>query len=423
MKVLFRAGFLLILLVHREQVTEAVSLETNKETDTVKAEDVCVAVDDSKPSNFLYIGNGSSGAIPVLQFKLSEIISFKSQFELRTFDPEGIIFFGDIGGEHNWFILALRKHYLEIQFPNYLSQTAVTGGPFISDGEWKQISIANLNSTIIVTVNKEEVIRNHQPMKNEDVEGKGVLRIGIGAMFPNSSLKLTLNPPLDGCLRNWDWVRQETPILNRLIESSESQRCWKSVVPGSYFPGYGAAQFESHLFIDNLSMKETENWSLTVELSLRPVVANGILFAILDLKNNLSFSIALNDTQQAFTLTFAGKDLGSLRFPPELCSGEFQVQQLILANKQLVFKSLEDEVIWNVADDFEALQAVWDQPGTTVYLGGLPDWDPAAVNSYYHGCMRVKIQGNRVDVDTAKNKYGGIRSHSCPADQQLGVGK
>lgn len=36
MKVLFRAGFLLILLVHREQVTEAVSLETNKETDTVK---------------------------------------------------------------------------------------------------------------------------------------------------------------------------------------------------------------------------------------------------------------------------------------------------------------------------------------------------------------------------------------------------
>ncbi|RXM36843.1 Vitamin K-dependent protein S [Acipenser ruthenus] len=405
-----------------------------------------------------------------------KIYSFKSQFELRTFDPEGIIFFGDIGGEHNWFILALRKHYLEIQFPNYLSQTAVTGGPFISDGEWKQISIANLNSTIIVTVNKEEVIRNHQPMKNEDVEGKGVLRIGIGAMFPNSSLKLTisianlnstiivtvnkeevvrnhqpmknedvegkgvlrigigamfpnsslkltLNPPLDGCLRNWDWVRQETPILNRLIESSESQRCWKSVVPGSYFPGYGAAQFESHLFIDNLSMKETENWSLTVELSLRPVVANGILFAILDLKNNLSFSIALNDTQQAFTLTFAGKDLGSLRFPPELCSGEFQVQQLILANKQLVFKSLEDEVIWNVADDFEALQAVWDQPGTTVYLGGLPDWDPAAVNSYYHGCMRVKIQGTRVDVDTAKNKYSGIRSHSCPADLQLGVGK
>ncbi|MGH0145664.1 UNVERIFIED_CONTAM: hypothetical protein FKN15_015299 [Acipenser sinensis] len=352
-----------------------------------------------------------------------KLLNFKSQFELRTFDPEGILFFGDMGGEHNWFLLALRKHYLEIQFPNDLSQTAITGGPVISDGEWKQISIANLNSTIIVTVNKEEVIKNHQPMENEDVEGKGVLRIGIGAIFPNSSLKLTLNPPLDGCLRNWDWVRQETPVLNRLIESSDSQRCWKSVVPGSYFPGYGAAQFESHLFIDNLSMKETENWSLTVELSLRPVVANGILFAILDLKNNLSFSIALNDTQQAFTLTFAGKDLGSLRFPPELCSGEFQVQQLILANNQLVLKSLEDEVIWNVADDFEALQAVWDQPGTTVYLGGLPDWDPAAVNSYYHGCMRVKIQGNRVDVDTAKNKYGGIRSHSCPANLQLGVGK
>lgn len=69
-----------------------------------------------------------------------KIYSFKSQFELRTFDPEGILFFGDIGGEHNWFLLALRKHYLEIQFPNDLSQTAITGGPVISDGEWKQVS-------------------------------------------------------------------------------------------------------------------------------------------------------------------------------------------------------------------------------------------------------------------------------------------
>ncbi|MBN3275523.1 PROS protein, partial [Polyodon spathula] len=347
-----------------------------------------------------------------------KIYSFESQFELRTLDSEGILFFGDKEGESNWFLLALRKCYLEIQFPNDHSQTAITGGPVISDGGWKQISIANLNSTIIVTVIKEEVIKTHQPVENGDVMGSGVLRIGIGGLFPNSSLKLTLNPPLDGCLRNWDWVRQDTPVLNRFIESSESQRCWKSVVPGSYFSGHGAAQFESHLLIDNSSMEETENWSLTMELSLRPVAANGVLLAVLDFRNNYSFSIALDDTQQAFILTFAGKDLRSLRFPPDLCSGEFQAQQLILANKQLVFKSLDDEIISNVADDFEALQAVWDQPGTTVYLGGLPDGGPAAGNSYYHGCMRVKIQGNHVDVDTAKNKHSGIQSHSCPADLQ-----
>ncbi|XP_041125857.1 vitamin K-dependent protein S-like [Polyodon spathula] len=373
-----------------------------------RAEDVCVAVNDSKPSGFLYIENASSGAIPVLQFKLSEIISFESQFELRTLDSEGILFFGDKEGESNWFLLALRKCYLEIQFPNDHSQTAITGGPVISDGGWKQISIANLNSTIIVTVIKEEVIKTHQPVENGDVMGSGVLRIGIGGLFPNSSLKLTLNPPLDGCLRNWDWVRQDTPVLNRFIESSESQRCWKSVVPGSYFSGHGAAQFESHC-ICNYS--ETENWSLTMELSLRPVAANGVLLAVLDFRNNYTYRIP--EQNDNFTYLCPVAKLTSWYFVIDL-----EAQQLILANKQLVFKSLDDEIISNVADDFEALQAVWDQPGTTVYLGGLPDGGPAAGNSYYHGCMRVKIQGNHVDVDTAKNKHSGIQSHSCPADLQ-----
>ncbi|KAK6295807.1 hypothetical protein J4Q44_G00335200 [Coregonus suidteri] len=73
--------------------------------------------------------------------------------------------------------------------------------------------------------------------------GNGVLRISIGDLIPDSGVTLGLNPPLDGCMRSWDWVRQDSSILEQTLHDSKVQRCWEHIAPGSYFPGVGSVGF------------------------------------------------------------------------------------------------------------------------------------------------------------------------------------
>ncbi|MBN3326783.1 PROS protein, partial [Atractosteus spatula] len=421
MEVLIQA-FILVLFAQWENCIEAHSLETSQIT---QAENSCFPFDEMKPSHLLYTGNSTSGTVPVLQFKISEITSFESEFEVRTFDPEGIIFFGDMGGEHNWFLLALHENLLEIQIQNNVARATIDMGLNISDGEWRKITVLKQDSSVIVKVGNERVLKVFEPGVHTDINREaGFLRIAIGALFPNSSVTLAFNPHFDGCLRNWNWVKKDAVILKQLLESSESQRCWQNIAPGTYFPGFGAGVFEAQVFFSNSTDPDAEGWKLVVELAFRPVMDHGVLFAIVDSQNNISFSISMDRTTQDLILTIGSRIAGSLNFPPSLCSGESQFQQLTLTKTKLNMIWGTDEKMWNISgESFEALQSAWKQPGTMVSLGGLPESCSAAFSSYFHGCMQMKIQGNPVDLDKASVKHGGIRSHSCPSTLDLGDGK
>ncbi|CAB1347742.1 unnamed protein product [Coregonus sp. 'balchen'] len=73
-----------------------------------------------------------------------------------------------MGGQQNYFLLAVVRGNLSIQTSRGDRQILVTSGPKISDGEWKK-----------------------------------------------------LNTPLDGCMRNWDWVRQNSSILEWTLQDSK----------------------------------------------------------------------------------------------------------------------------------------------------------------------------------------------------------
>ncbi|KAK6296831.1 hypothetical protein J4Q44_G00329730 [Coregonus suidteri] len=74
-----------------------------------------------------------------------------------------------MGGQQNYFLLAVVRGNLSIQTSRGDRQILVTSGPKISDGEWKK-----------------------------------------------------LNTPLDGCMRNWDWVRQNSSILEWTLQDSKN---------------------------------------------------------------------------------------------------------------------------------------------------------------------------------------------------------
>ncbi|PNJ12889.1 SHBG isoform 15 [Pongo abelii] len=74
-----------------------------------------------------------------MTFDLTKITKTSSSFEVRTWDPEGVIFYGDTNPKDDWFMLGLRDGRPEIQLHNHWAQLTVGAGPQLDDGRWHQL--------------------------------------------------------------------------------------------------------------------------------------------------------------------------------------------------------------------------------------------------------------------------------------------
>ncbi|XP_072423883.1 sex hormone-binding globulin-like, partial [Chiloscyllium punctatum] len=184
--------------------------------------------------------------IITLQLEKASSKVFQSVFELRTFDPEGVIFYGDADGIKNWFVLALRNGRPEIQISNEYGQLVISAGTLISDGTWKKFMVRSQKNAITLIVNEETVlVIAILPSVGLD-DSLIDMRIGIGGLLINeSSLLIPLRHPLDACIRNWDWLEQNTSWLVEKVSRNPNRQCPTNIVPGSFFPGVGMAAFRS----------------------------------------------------------------------------------------------------------------------------------------------------------------------------------
>lgn len=69
------------------------------------------------------------------------LCSIKSIFQLRTFDPEGTIFYGDTKGGEDWFVLSLKDGFPLMQISKEGMLLSVAGGPKLNDGKWHTVSL------------------------------------------------------------------------------------------------------------------------------------------------------------------------------------------------------------------------------------------------------------------------------------------
>lgn len=75
-----------------------------------------------------------------LNLRLFSFCSIKSTFQLRTFDPEGAIFYGDTKQGADWFVLALKDGIPLIEICKGGSHISVAGGSKLNDGKWHTVS-------------------------------------------------------------------------------------------------------------------------------------------------------------------------------------------------------------------------------------------------------------------------------------------
>lgn len=65
--------------------------------------------------------------------------SFSAEFDFRSYDPEGVIFFA--GGHQNssWIVLAMHYGKLELQLKYGAVSRITSSGPKINDGQWRKV--------------------------------------------------------------------------------------------------------------------------------------------------------------------------------------------------------------------------------------------------------------------------------------------
>uniref|UniRef100_A0A7N5KFD8 Sex hormone-binding globulin n=1 Tax=Ailuropoda melanoleuca TaxID=9646 RepID=A0A7N5KFD8_AILME len=192
----------------------------------------------------VHLSNGSGqGPITIMTFDFTKIRKSSSSFELRTWDPEGVIFYGDTNPKDDWFVLGLRDGRSEIQLHNQMAQLTVGAGPRLDDGRWHQVEVKILEDSLVLNVDGEEVLRLRQVSGPLASKPQPIVRIAVGGLlFPVSSLHLPLVPALDGCLRRGNWLDPQAQTSGSAPTSS-LRSCTVQSQPGTFFPPGTRAEF------------------------------------------------------------------------------------------------------------------------------------------------------------------------------------
>ncbi|XP_051900726.1 sex hormone-binding globulin [Pristis pectinata] len=376
----------------------------------------CFFWGSAKDPSILSLAQSGNVAILEKTLKTHKHI-YQSEFDLRTLDPEGLVFYGDTEGSVNWFILGLRNGRPEIQLSNQYCQTVVSSGDVLNDGRWRTITVQSDRRNIKLLVDgKPSLIITVLP--NIGLEGNLIdMRITMGHLLINeSSLLIPLKDRLDACITNWDWLQQNTSWLAKEVASNPNIQCPTNIMPGTFFPGMGTATFKTSGFQND--SESQEDWSLRFEALIRPSKHSGVVLAILSQTYIplLQLDFVQKNRQEQFRLKLGGSTLVQLPGPSLLCEGQ-RVTISLSASKVSLHIGGQSRSRPVTQDTIATLRTAWFDGEALLFLGGLPALDTLGYDwFYFQGCMQeLKVQGVSVDLNQAFFVHEAISTHSCPA--------
>ncbi|KAM9425725.1 sex hormone-binding globulin [Pholidichthys leucotaenia] len=314
----------------------------------------------------VYLGQGRDMWVPMIHTKLNmsqisnHVISIKSTFQFRTFDPEGIIFYGDTNNGEDWFVLSLKSGFPLMQIDKEDMVVSVAGGGMkLNDGKWHTLEVSSHGKFVILEVDgMGGMAVGMQTKQTEGIEGDLRLALG-GILIDKEKMFVEVEPHMDGCVRDGKWLNISIPWV---MEADELWPCYENIQPGSYFPGTG-------LVIFNIS------------------------------GGNMEMALTFGEEKLGMKST-----LNRLRI-------HFRKDYLKLVQDEDDMKTTE---IYN--DQASHPKSLTNYKEGRLAIGGLLGEDDDSVGSQFlTGCLKkIKVQGNDLDLDLAA-KHVSISSYSCPA--------
>lgn len=341
-----------------------------------------------------------------MTFDFTKIRKSFSSFELQTWDPEGVIFYGDTNPEDDWFVLALRDGRPEIQLHNQLTQVTVSAGPRLDDGRWHQVEVRVLEDSLLLSVDGEEVLRLRQVSESLASKPQPIVRIALGGLlFPASSLRLPLVPALDGCLRRGTWLDPQAQTSGS-VPMRSLKSCALQSQPGSFFPPGTHAEFN----LQDIPQPHAEPWAFSLDVGLQQAAGSGHLLALGTPENPSQLSLHLQD-QKVVVSSGTGPDLDL-----PLVLG-LPLQLKLAASGVVLNQGSKKEILALPALDLASLLKLWVWPQGRLFLGALPG-ETSSASFCLNGLW---AQGQKLDMDRALSRSEDIWTHSCPQGPNNGT--
>nr|XP_033507922.1 sex hormone-binding globulin [Epinephelus lanceolatus] len=351
----------------------------------------------------VYLGQDRDIWRPLIHttINLTVISSIKSSFQLRTFDPEGVVFYGDTKNGEDWFILSLKDGLPLMQISRGDILVSVEGGPKINDGKWHILEVSNHDMFVVLEVDgANRLVVGMQSKQTEEVLS-GELRLAVGGILINKEKMIVqFEPHMDGCVREGSWLNLS---ISWEAEAEELWPCYQNVQPGSFFPGTGFAIFNTSVFpFEADHGVKTELWGDFSKM-------DGTILSIKAPGQELMFSLVANNNTKEVMVTF-GEEKKSMKdtFKRLVITFETDLLQVLQDEDESKTTTLPISPV-----SHPGYLTTWREGHLAV--GGLLGEDEEDGSQFLTGCLeKIQVQGKDLDLDLAI-KHMSISSHSCPA--------
>ncbi|XP_045338654.1 growth arrest-specific protein 6 isoform X1 [Leopardus geoffroyi] len=354
-----------------------------------------------------------------------------AEFDFRTFDPEGVLFFAGGHQDSAWIVLGLRAGRLELQLRYGGVGRVTSSGPVINHGTWQTISVEELDRNLVIKVNKDAVMKIAVAGDLFQLD-RGLYHLNLtvgGIPFKEKDLVQPINPRLDGCMRSWNWLSGEDTTIQETVKANSKMQCFSVTERGSFYPGTGFAFYSLDYTRTSAAVGTEAAWEIEVVAWIRPATDTGVLLALVGGDRVVALSVALVDyhstkklKKQLVVLAVEGVTLALMEI--KVCDGQ---EHRVAVSVQKGEVTLEvdgtrgqSEVSAAGLQESLAVLERHLQGSVLTFVGGLPDVPvtSAPVTAFYRGCMTLEVNQQTLDLDEAAYKHSDITSHSCPPVEQ-----
>lgn len=403
-------------------------LKLSPDMDTCEDILPCVPFSMAKSVKSLYLGRMFSGTPVIrLRFKRLQPTRLLAEFDFRTFDPEGVLFFAGGRSDSTWIVLGLRAGRLELQLRYNGVGRITSSGPTINHGMWQTISVEELERNLVIKVNKDAVMKIAVAGGLFQLE-RGLYHLNLtvgGIPFKESDLVQPINPRLDGCMRSWNWLNGEDSAIQETVKANTKMQCFSVTERGSFFPGNGFAFYSLNYTRTSLDVGTETTWEVEVVARIRPATDTGVLLALVGDKDVVLLSVALVDYHSTKKLkkqlvVLAVENVALALMEIKVCDSQEHTVTVSLRDGEATLevdgtKGQSEVSAAQLQERLDMLKTRL-QGSVLTFVGGLPDvqMTSAPVTAFYRGCMTLEVNGKTLDLDTASYKHSDITSHSCP---------
>ncbi|XP_062958595.1 growth arrest-specific protein 6 [Cynocephalus volans] len=403
-------------------------LKLSADMDTCEDILPCVPFSVAKSMKSLYLGRMFSGTPVIrLRFKRLQPTRLVAEFDFRTFDPEGVLFFAGGHQDSTWIVLALRAGRLELQLHYNGVGRVTSSGPVINHGMWQTISVEELERNVVIKVNKDAVMKIAVAGDLFQLD-RGLYHLNLtvgGIPFKEKHLVQPINPRLDGCMRSWSWLNGEDTTIQETVKVNARMQCFSVTERGSFYPGNGLAIYSLNYSRTPPDVGTETAWEVEAVARIRPATDTGVLLALVGDGHTVPLSVALVDyhstkklKKQLVVLAVEGVALALMEI--KVCDGQEHVVAVSLkageASLEVDGTKGQSEVSAAQLQERLAVLGRHLQGPLLTFIGGLPDVPvtSAPVTAFYRGCMTLEVNQKLLDLDEATYKHSDITSHSCP---------